>query len=83
MATSGLGIFRRIRAHTNSSKKSKWTHFSFFVVWENITEGEISELESLFRGIYEKDDRANSLNRQKGSKKIDMIRRKLEQWTED
>jgi hypothetical protein len=77
MATSGIGIRRRLRSHAKSKRKGdKWSHFSFFVVWENIRNDEISELESLFREIYRKDDRANSLNKQKGSKRIRLIRRK-------
>jgi hypothetical protein len=84
MATSNKdgGIFRRIRSHANSiSKKSKWTHFSFFVVWDNIRNEEISELESLFRGIYQKDEKANSLNKQRGNKKIASICRTQAEWS--
>jgi hypothetical protein len=76
MATSGVGIKRRLRTHARSKKKrNKWTHFSFFVVWENIRNDEISELEALFREIYRKDDRANSLNKQRGSQKLKKMRR--------
>ena len=77
MAASGIGIMRRLRAHARptSRKSSKWTHFSMFVVWENIREDEISELESLFREIYRKDAVANSLNKQKGSKRLREVRR--------
>jgi hypothetical protein len=76
MATSGIGIKRRLRTHARSKRKrNKWSHFSFFVVWENIRNDEISELERLFREIYRKDDRANSLNKQKGSTKLRGIRR--------
>jgi len=33
MAASGTGIKRRLRAHARSKRKrSKWTHYSFFVV---------------------------------------------------
>jgi len=70
MASSGLGIFRR----------NKWTHFSFFVVWENIQEDEIRELESLFREIYRRDEPASSLNKQKGSKTIRRIHKEPTAW---
>ena len=77
MATSGIGIKRRLRSHAKSKRKrDKWSHFSFFVVWKNIRNDEIGELESLFREIYRKDEGANSLNKQKGSKRIRLIRRK-------
>jgi len=77
MAASGTGIKRRLRSHARSKRKrDQWSHFSFFAVWENIRNDEISELESLFREIYRKDDRANSLNKQKGSKTISLVRRK-------
>jgi len=77
MAASGTGIIRRLRSHARptSRKSSRWTHFSIFVVWENIRNDEISELESLFREIYRKDALANSLNKQKRSKKIREVRR--------
>jgi len=81
MATSGMGIKRRLRSHAHSKRKSgKWTHFSFFVAWENIRNEEISELEALFREIYRKDQLANSLNKQKRSKRIRQVRRVPKHW---
>ena len=81
MATSGKGIRRRLGSHAHSRRKSnKWTHFSFFVVWENIRNDEISELEALFREIYRKDKVANSLNKQKRSKRIRQVRRQPKHW---
>jgi hypothetical protein len=76
MAASGTGIMRRLRSHARSKrKKYKWTHFSMFVVWENIRNDEISELESLSREIYRKDAQANSLNKQRRSKRVREVRR--------
>jgi|SRR5271163_968337 len=76
MASSGMGIKGRLRSHARSKKKrNKWSHFSFFVAWENIRNDEISELEALFREIYRKDAQANSLNKQKGSKRMREVRR--------
>jgi hypothetical protein len=79
MAASGIGIMRRLRSHARptSRKKSKWTHFSMFVVWENVRNDEISDLESLFREIYRKDALANSLNKQKRSKRLRRVRRQF------
>jgi hypothetical protein len=83
MASSGMGIKRRLRSHARSKRKrNKWSHFSFFVVWENIRNDEISELEALFREIYRKDAQANSLNKQKGSKRMREVRRQRPaKWT--
>jgi hypothetical protein len=70
-----LGVHRR--------KKGKvWSHFSIFEVWDNITETEVQELEGLFRHIYRKDTRANKLNKQRGFKKLNKVRRrtKKEKW---
>jgi hypothetical protein len=75
MADGGAGIRARLEAHANSKRKRElWTHFSAFVVWPNITEAEINELEGLFREIYRKDKRANRLNRQKRYRKIQNVR---------
>jgi hypothetical protein len=75
MADGGAGIRARLEAHANSKRKREiWTHFSAFVVWPNITEAEIAELEGLFREIYRKDKRANRLNRQKRYRKIQNVR---------
>lgn len=83
MAASGTGIKRRLRSHARSKRKGKkWSHFSFFVVWENIRNDEIGELEALFREIYRKDAQANSLNKQKGSRRIREVRRqKPAKWS--
>jgi len=82
MAASGMGIKRRLRAHAHSTrKKDRWTRFSFFVVWENIREDEIRELEGLFREIYSRDSTANSLNKQKRSKDLQRVTKKgVEEW---
>lgn len=59
----------RIRSHIRN-KGDLWTHFSVFEVWDNIREEEIEELEGLFRHLYQYDSKANSLNKQKGYKKL-------------
>jgi hypothetical protein len=65
------GIRFRLRSHAKSKRKRrKWTHFSIFEVWDNITNTEIRELEGLFRHIYRRDSKANILNTQKGFGKL-------------
>ena len=53
----------RLKKHRDS-KATLWTHFSFYEVWDNISDTEISELEGLFPQLYRFDRRANRLNRQ-------------------
>jgi hypothetical protein len=77
MSASGMGIKRRLRSHARSKRKgNKWSHFSFFVVWENVREEEIRELEILLKEIFRRDKRVNSLARQKGSRKMKAVRYK-------
>jgi len=64
-------LAQRLRGHR---RKKKWTHFSVYEVWPNITEDEIRELEGLFRYIYRRDGRANIFNKQKGSGALWKIR---------
>jgi hypothetical protein len=79
MASQG-SIRGRLSAHRRS-KGALWTHFSLFEVWDNISSGEVSELEGLFRHIYREDARANKLNKQKSFKKIKRIRQNdLQSW---
>jgi hypothetical protein len=74
------GIRGRLASHRRSKGKL-WTHFSVFEVWDNIGEAEIEELEGLFRHLFKFDPKANSLNKQKGYKKLRKIRRKTEkEW---
>jgi hypothetical protein len=71
MACGRSGIKSRLRSHRRSKKKGAlWTHFSAFEVWPNIREEEIAELEGLFRQIYRKDTRANTINQQRSFKKL-------------
>ena len=64
MARQG-GIRPRLRSHSKR-KKAKWTHFSIFEVWPNISDGEIAELEGLFRHLFRYDAIASGLNKQRG-----------------
>ena len=81
-----IGIAARggVRGRLESHKKSKtkmWSHFSIFEVWDNISEGEVEELEGLFREIYRKDTTANRFNKQKKCKKLQDVRiDKLVKW---
>ena len=73
MTAKGKGLRARLDRHARSTRKD-WTHFSMFVVWENIRGEEIEELEGLFREIYRKDKRANKFNRQGKFKKLQDVR---------
>lgn len=73
-ATGTTGIKRRLRAH-RKQKKTLWSHFSVFEVWDNIRDDEIRELEGLFRHIYRLDSRANALNLQGGFKPLKTLDR--------
>ena len=75
------GIHGRLASH-DKKKGDLWTHFSAFEVWDNIREEEIMELEGLFRHIYRRDAHANSLNVQRGFKKMRRVRRNdFTDWT--
>jgi len=73
------GARSRLDDH-KKSKKDKWTHFSIFEVWDNITEAEVAELEGLFRHIYQKDTKANALAKQRRFKKLETVKKKLADW---
>ena len=83
MTTGGKGGIRgRLKSHRRK-KVGLWTHCSIFEVWNNIRDDEISELEGLFRHIYKNDSRANMLNKQRGFKKLRMVRdSKFWEWSE-
>ena len=75
MASGKSGIRSRLAAHARSKRRGgEWSHFSLFEVWPNIIEGEISELEGLFREIFRKDTHANYLARQKKCLKLQNVR---------
>ena len=75
MARSGRGGGIRSRLVTHRRRKGKlWTHFSVFQVWDNIRDDEVAELEGLFRHIYRKDARANTLNVQRRFKPLRKLR---------
>lgn len=74
------GIKGRLLQHIRN-KGDLWSHFSVFEVWDNIREEEIEELEGLFRHLYQFDTKANSLNKQKGYKKLRRLtKRTNKEW---
>ncbi len=84
MALGGKGGLRgRLKGHRRR-KIGLWTHCSIFDVWDNIRNDEIVELEGLFRHIYRYDSRANKLNKQRGFKKLKMVRdSKFWEWNQE
>ena len=74
------GIPKRLRSHRRN-KPNLWSHFSVFEVWDNIRQEEVEELEGLFRHLFKKDSKANSLNKQKEYKKLESVRKStLKDW---
>jgi RNA-splicing ligase RtcB len=73
---------RRLITHAESkSKKSLWTHFSVYEVWDNIRDDEIQELEGILRHIYRKDTQANAINKQRGFKPLRKLTdNKVSRW---
>jgi hypothetical protein len=57
-------------ARERNKKRGLWTHASVFVVWENVRDDEVTELEGLFRQIYQYDSRVNALNKQRRFRKL-------------
>lgn len=75
-------IRSRLNIHSRNKRKH-WTHFSCFEVWDNISDEEISELEGLFRHLYRYDSKANPFNRQKGYRRLGLVRDRTEEmWPE-
>ena len=78
---SGKGANGKIRKRLFSHKRKRvgdWTHFSYYEVWDNITDTEIQDLEGLFRQLYRYDDRSNALNIQQSHKPLVKVRRETE-----
>ena len=71
------GIRGRLSSH-NKRKRDLWSHFSVYEVWDNVREEEVEELEGLFRHLFRYDSKANSLNIQKGYKKLVRLRKNTE-----
>ncbi|MBD3661691.1 MAG: GIY-YIG nuclease family protein [Arenibacter algicola] len=69
----------RHRLYSHSRRKAlQCTHFSYYEVWDNISDTEIRELEGVFRQIYRFDKRANALNKQVTHRPLTRVRKKTE-----
>ena len=76
----GGGVRGRLRSH-KKHKSGLWSHCSVFEVWDNIRDEEIVELEGLFRHIYKHDAKANTLNVQRGFRKLRKVHDEMvEDW---
>lgn len=74
------GVRGRLYSHARH-KGDAWSHFSVYQVWDNIREEEVRELEGLFRHIYRYDHKANKLNKQRGFKRLNQVRRDwFDEW---
>jgi hypothetical protein len=67
----------RLKKH-RESKATYWSHFSYYEVWDNISDQEISEMEGLFRQLYRFDRRANRLNKQVTHRALVRVRKATE-----
>jgi hypothetical protein len=74
---SSGSIKARILSHGRSIKKD-WTHFSYYEMWDNVTDREIREIEGMFRQIYRFDSRANMHNTQLTHNPLIRLRRQTE-----
>ena len=70
-------IRNRLKIHAKNERKD-WSHFSYYEVWDNVSDQEIAELEGLFRQLYRFDRRANSFNRQTTHKPLITVRKSTE-----
>lgn len=64
------GVRGRIAKHAKSKRKNlnpktRWTHFSVFETWPNISIEEIKEIEGILRHVYRKSNISNPLNQQR------------------
>ena len=78
---SGRDATGRIKGRLKRHKRIKnesWTHFSYYEVWDNITELEIRELEGLFRHFCRFASGANLLNLQQTYKPLTALRKSTE-----
>ena len=75
---SGRIRSRLIRHSRSKSKANAWTHYSYYEVWDNISDAEIKELEGLFRQLYRFDSRANNLNKQVTHRPLTNVRKRTE-----
>jgi hypothetical protein len=70
-------VAARLRKHAKSLNKD-WSHFSYYEVWDNITDAEIAELEGLFLQLSRFDKNTNLQNSQNTHKPLIQLRRKTE-----
>jgi hypothetical protein len=73
------GVGGRLERH-KKEKLQKWTHFSVYEVWDNITKTQVEELEGLFLHVYAKDFSPISMNVHKTSALISGIHRSPGKW---
>jgi hypothetical protein len=70
-------VAARLRKHQKSLNKD-WSHFSYYEVWDNITDAEIAELEGLFLQLSRFDKNTNLQNSQNTHQPLVQLRRKTE-----
>jgi hypothetical protein len=75
---STSNIAGRLADHARSKRKEdKWDHYTVFKVHNKVSAKEIAELEQFILYVFRKDPRTLGLNRQKSTKALRSLRRKL------
>jgi hypothetical protein len=81
VGVSASGIRDRLRQHArNQGRKGQWDYFSVFDVQPYVSSLTIEQLEELWKHIYRKGTRTNSLSLQQGLKKSIVKRTPIEEW---
>jgi hypothetical protein len=70
------GIAGRLRAHDRKMQKSRWSHYSFMEVHDNVAREDLRELESLLLSIFRHDSRIKLENVQKSSRTLYKLRQR-------
>ena len=81
VGVSATGIRDRLRQHAkNLPNKGQWDYFSVFDVQPYVSSLTIEQLETLWKHIYRRGTRTNSLSLQQGLKKSIVKRTPIEGW---
>jgi hypothetical protein len=70
------GIAGRLRSHDRDMARSRWNHYSFMEVHDNVTREDLRELESLLLSIFRHDSRIKLANVQKSSRTLYKLRQR-------
>jgi hypothetical protein len=81
VGVSVSGIRDRLRQHArNHGRNGRWDYFSVFDVQPYVSSLTIEQLETLWKHIYRKSIKTNSLNIEQGLKNLIVKRTPIEEW---